>query len=121
MRAMVNLAALGLGETAVWVDGAHPNLWLDLASVADSMDAPLRGLVIHPNPKVDWVGLGVGGVPSITLLSYGGRTAEEGGREPVPDDPRFDPERHFEAYRLVAAYLAYLDQSLLARIQSDPR
>ena len=50
-----------------------------MASVAHSMDAPLRGLVIHPNPQVDRVGLGVGGVPSITLHSYGGRTADEGG------------------------------------------
>lgn len=117
VRAMVNLHALGLGETAAWESRAHDDLWLDLASVARSMDLPLRGsnpadpFPTHADP------FQVEGVPSITIHSYGGSPASRTAVDSHDLGP-IDPDRYVRTFRLVAAYLAYLDQSLAAR---EPR
>jgi hypothetical protein len=115
MRAMVYVRELGRGDPAAWVPHADPDLWLDLASVAVSLDLPLRGAVPRPDPHSGTESLGMLEVPSITLHSVraAGEPAAAGGGD------GFESERYFASYRLLATYLAYLDQSLRARDEGD--
>ena len=115
VRAMVNLLALGLGDTAAWESRAHGDLWLDLASVARSMDLPLRGSNPSPGFPTDADAFRVAEVPSITIHSYGSAGALRFWRPSDKDLGSIDPESYVASFRLVAAYLGYLDQSLTAR------
>jgi hypothetical protein len=114
VRAMVGLRALGFGDTAAWQSRADGELWLDLASVATSMDLPLRGSNPTPRFPTDADAFRVENVPTITIHSYGAAGVPFWARSDE-NLGSIDPESYVASFRLVAAYLGYLDQSLEAR------
>ena len=122
IRAMVNLIALGLGETSAWGDQGDPELFVDLGSVAAAMSLPLRVRNFRPFFYADALQFQMNGVPSITIHSYDQVSyylVSDPTRDNSPD--RIDPDAYLASYRLVAAYLAYLDQSLVARATKQLR
>lgn len=132
IAAMVNLKGLGLGSTAVWTSRADPDLLLDLVSVSNTLDLELRHVDLSRQPErnepddlspwpihADANSFRRYRIPSIVIHSYDRDTArllEQPYRE--HDKSLFDTQAYTESLRLVSVYLAYLDQSLVAR--SEP-
>ena len=116
LRAMVGLLALGQGPLSAWAAHADPDLLLDFASVTRALGLPLRDVSFTGGVPSDAEPFRIWGLPSITLHSH-----DQGSllllRDPTRDRSlaRIDPDRYAESFRLVAVYLAYLDQSLAAR------
>jgi hypothetical protein len=114
IQAIVNLVAIGRGEASAWILHAHPDLLLDLMSVARVMDVRLwesgLGSYEYASKRV------MRGVPTITLHSRDGAIGS-GARPGHSDLAHIDPDSYFSTYRLLATYLGYLDQSL--RIRRD--
>ena len=116
--AVVQLVEFGRGDVTVWADDADPELWLDLASVARALDIPLRGSLPATRLQSDAEGFAMrAGVPVIAL--QGISAAEDAGAEPPGAAGRFDPDLYYGSYRLIAAYLAYLDRRLSARAEGS--
>jgi hypothetical protein len=102
--AMVNLKGFGLGVPSVWASDADPNLKLDLHSVSRSLELPMRRVSLRRN-AADLFSLRKLQIPSILI---GVADLEVG--------------EYLDSFRLVAAYLGYLDQTLVLRrnLQSSP-
>jgi Zn-dependent M28 family amino/carboxypeptidase len=116
IRAMVGLLALGLGPTSAWAAHADPNLWLDLGAVTRALGLPLRDVSFAGGVPSDAEPFRTWGLPSITLHSHD-QDSLALLRDATRDKSlaRVDADRYVESFRLVAVYLAYLDQSLAAR------
>lgn len=129
IAAMVNLKGLGLGSTAVWSSQADPELRLDLISVSHALGVELRHVDLSRKPKREFrddlslwpINADANSfrryrIPSIVIHSYSRETEgllSHTYRE--RDTSRFDRAAYTESLRLVAVYLAYLDQSLAIR------
>jgi aminopeptidase-like protein len=111
IHAMINLECLGLGPPEVWVSRANKRL-LDAYSVVAS--------ILHVEPRgmnVDGVGDDDAhsflnyGVPVLTIHSL---TRETWHILHHPSDKldAIHPDDYYTAYRMTAAYLAYLDAVL---------
>lgn len=103
--AMVSLRGLRLDFPAVWKTQADPNLHLDLYSVSRSIDVPVRHVDFNARRREKWrvpqpIRAPNLGIPSILI-----GVADLGVGE------------YLDSYRLVAAYLSYLDQTLVLRKQ----
>jgi hypothetical protein len=116
--AMVNLKGLGLGETAIWAARADPSLRLDLRSVARSLGLPLREIDFRERVHVqaDVHSFRREGIPTIMIHSF---DLETGILLSQPQRDRslegIRPDAYYDSYRLISAYLAYLDHTLAKR------
>jgi hypothetical protein len=116
--AMIWLDYLGLDQIAAWGSRSDPNLYADFVSAAAAVDVQLvsRDLSgaasIHDHSRAfRWYDIPTLYVHSLTVEN-----------ERVTGDKRFDlyPEdidldAYFDSYRVLAAYLGYLDRTLDAR------
>ncbi len=118
IRAMVGLKALGLSTTATWSTRADDALHQDLYSVSRAMDLPLRHVRFFQNVTIDAKTFRRRGVPTITIHSYDAQSALHLD-EPIRDRhfDKIDFEAYHETARLVAAYLAYLDETMRIRFE----
>ena len=111
IKAFVNLECLGLAPPKVWVHRSTPTLLQDLAQIAKAVSIPVQGVDVdrvgdddtHPflNKKI----------PVISIHSLTQETL------PILHSPRdtikaINTDYFYEAYRLVAFYLKYLDGQL---------
>ncbi|MGH9398099.1 MAG: M28 family metallopeptidase [Terriglobia bacterium] len=111
IRAMVNLECLGMNPAEVWEDHAARPLLASLYRVSHSM-----GIII---PDVDLEGVGRDDAmsfrhrkaPTITIHSLTQDTVRvlHSKRDNISAEHMND---YYQSYRLVAAYLAYLDRTL---------
>jgi hypothetical protein len=111
IRAMVNMDSLGLGPTKVWASRANRRLLNALAAVALSFQLPLEGVNADQIARDDTFPFAAKNVPTISIHSITQPTLEilhtpKDAMAPVklPD--------FYQSYRLLAAYLAYLDETL---------
>jgi hypothetical protein len=107
-RAMVNLDCLGLSPTKVWVNGSNRKLTAMLAGVAKAMKLPLEGANVDTDDSQSFARRKI---PSISIHSLTQETLRI--LHSVRDN--LDAIRggdYYDTYRLVAAYLAYLDTAL---------
>ncbi|HVH17501.1 MAG TPA: M28 family peptidase [Myxococcota bacterium] len=116
IRAMVNLKGLGLGATSVWATQADRNLRQDLHAVAKAMGLPLESVRFFKNVNADSEAFLFWGIPSITVTSY----AKSNARlleNPIRDreTSQIDLPAYYDSARLIALYLAYLDDTLRLR------
>lgn len=116
--AMIWLDYLGLGPTSAWGSRSDPNLFVDFVSTADAVELDLvardfaGGALIHDHSRAfRWYGIPTLYVHSLTIST-----------ERVIGDKKFDmnPETmdvdgYYDSYRLLTAYLGYLDKTLDAR------
>ena len=109
IAAFINLECLGLGETNVWVHRSNPALVKRLAEVAASVHLPLHGV------NVDRIGdddthsffskkIAVISIHSVTQETLGVLHSSRDDLAAVRQDD------YYTTYKLVAFYLAYLDQ-----------
>ena len=116
LRGMVGLLAIGLGPLAAWADHADPELWHDFATVARALGHPLIDVGFEGGMPSDAEPFRMWGLPSITLHSHDDESVAI-LRDATRDRSlaRIDPDHYAASFRLIAAYLAYLDQTLAMR------
>jgi putative aminopeptidase FrvX len=113
LRAFVNLECLGLTSPKVWVRRSTPDLVELLAQIAASLKIPVEGI------NVDQVGdddthpfldkhIPVISVHSVTQQTWGILHSNRDNLDAINSDD------YYNAYRLLAFYLAYLDGKLAA-------
>jgi putative aminopeptidase FrvX len=110
-RAMVNLDTLGLSPTKVWVSRADKRLFELLIRVAASRKLPLEGVNVEQVGSADSESFARLKIPRIAIHSVTQETL------PILHSSRdklaaLNLSDYYDTYRLVAAYLAYLDQVL---------
>jgi Iap family predicted aminopeptidase len=111
IRAMVNMDTLGVSSTKVWQSRADKELSNLLGQLAGSMKSPLAGVNVENIGSTDSEQFRVAGIPAITIHSITQETW------PILHNPRdqfsaIHLDDYYETYRLLAAYLTYLDAKL---------
>jgi Zn-dependent M28 family amino/carboxypeptidase len=114
--AMVNMDSLGLTPTKIWVSHSDPALVSDLAAVAQQSKLPVEGVDVDEVGSSDSESFARRNIPHITIHSVTQDTL------PILHSARdnFDaiqPKDYYDSYRLIAAYLAYLDMKLGNKLQ----
>jgi Zn-dependent M28 family amino/carboxypeptidase len=108
LRAFVNLECLGLGPVKVWIQRATPELVTRLSEVAAAVNIPMQGVNVDNVGDDDSHPFLYARLPVITLQSITQQTL--GILHSMRDQVKaVRPDDYYEAYRLVAFYLAYLD------------
>jgi peptidase M28-like protein len=111
--AMVNLDTLGLGPTEVWASHADKQLLEALALVANSMKLPIAAFNVDGVGTTDSESFAKYKIPRITIHTITQQTwpilhsARDNFSAVKMDD-------YYDTYRLLAAYLAFLDTGLNA-------
>lgn len=110
-RAMINLDCLGLSPTKVWVTISDRALVDALNGVAQGMKLPLDGVNADKVGQADSQSYIRLKIPTITIHSITQETF------PILHSSRdritaIDLDAYYDTYRLMAAYLAYLDVTL---------
>jgi Peptidase family M28 len=109
--AMVNMDSLGLGPTEVWASHADKTLLDLLATIAAATRLPAGTVNVDNVGSADSESFARYHVPRITLHSV---TQETWGILHSPRDRLnvIKMKDYYDSYHLIAAYLAYLDDSL---------
>lgn len=111
LKAMVNLDTLGLSPTKVWATKADPKLLDALASTAAAFNLPLGEFNVDGAGSSDSAPFRKAGIPSMTIHSVTSETWNvlHSSKDTVS---AVNMDDYYGTYRLVAGYLAYLDQAL---------
>lgn len=110
-RAMVNMDTLGLSFTKVWVHRADKDLWRALLTVAASMKLPVGEVNVESVGSTDSESFAGKHIPRITIHSLTQDTLRV-LHSPADNLQALHPDDYYDTYRLIQAYLAYLDQTL---------
>ena len=111
VAAMINMDSLGLGTTEVWATHADKILLDSLSAVAASTKLPVGTMNVDNLGSADSESFAPYHIARITLHSV---TRETWSILHSPND-KLDVVKmkdYYDSYRLIAAYLAYLDDSL---------
>ena len=111
IRAMVNLECLGLNDAEVWADHANPSLLRGLFQTAQALHYPLPIVNVEKVGTDDAESFREGHLPTVTIHSLTQNTVR------ILHSPRdrmsaIDMGYYYENYRLVDAFLSYLDRTL---------
>lgn len=114
IEAMVNFDSLGLGPTEVWASHADKALRDALATVARNSKLPVTVMNPENGATADSESFARYHIPRITLHSVTEQTWS------ILHSPRdkisaIKMDDYYDSYRLIAEYLAYLDESLKPR------
>ena len=110
-EAMINMDSLGLTPTKVWVSHSDATLLSDLEHVAQQFKLPLEGVNVEEVGTADSESFARKKIPRITIHSVTQDTL------PVLHSDRdnmdaIKPKDYYDSYKLIAAYLVYLDANL---------
>ena len=109
--AMVNMDTLGLAPTEVWASHSDPRLNRAIASIARSLNVPLTGVNVEQVGSTDSEQFAERKIPSITIHSLNQENWNAHILHTSKDKlSAMKLDDYYETYRLVAAYIAYLDQ-----------
>ena len=120
--AMVNMDTLGLAPSEIWVSHSDKKLTSALASVASKLKLPVTGVNVERVGSSDGEQFSARKIPRITIHSLTQETYNARILHTSKDRLsaiRFDD--YYQTYRLVAAYIAYLDQFLATPGQGSPK
>jgi len=109
--AMVNLDTLGLGPAEMWVSHSDKRLNGVLAYVASQLHAPVGGVNVEQVGSTDAEQFAERKIPRITIHSLTQETFN--ARIIHTSKDKFSAVRlddYYQTYRLLAAYVAFLDQ-----------
>ena len=111
IRAMINLECLGLGPPEVWVSRANKRLLDEYSVVASILHVPLRGMNVERAGDDDAHSFLNVGIPVLTIhsLTPGNWHILHHASDKLE---AIRPDDYYTAYRMIAAYLAYLDNTL---------
>src|SRR5262249_44926728 len=109
--AMVNMDTLGLAKTKIWVSHSDKKLTGLLSTVARTMKLEVAGVNVERVGSTDAEQFSQRGIPSITIHSL---TQESFNSQILHTSKvKFTAvhlDDYYETYRLVAAYVTYLDR-----------
>ena len=109
--AMVNMDTLGLAPSEVWASHSDKRLSGVLASIAKQLNLPLSGVDVDKIGSSDAESFAERKIPRITIHSLTQETWNAGILHTSKD--KFSALRlddYYQTYRLLAAYIAFLDQ-----------
>ena len=116
--AMVWLDFVGLGDLVAWSSRSDPNLFADIVSAAKALDIDLVSRDLTNAPTIHdmsrafrWFEIPTLYLHSLTLPTE--RVVGDRRWDIYPET--LDREAYFDSYRILAAYLGYLDKTLDAR------
>lgn len=111
ISAMINLDSLAAGPTEIEVERGDKKLIDAMTAVAQSLKLPLSGMDVHAVGRSDSDSFQERRIPSMMVHSITQETLPilHSKRDQL-DAVRWDD--YYNTYRLLAAYLAYLDESL---------
>jgi Iap family predicted aminopeptidase len=111
--AMVNMDTLGLASTEVWASHSDKQLTNALAYLGKLMNQPVRGVNVEQIGSTDSEQFAARKIPSITIHSLTQETWNarilHTRRDKISE---MQLDEYYASYRLIAAYLVYLDQLL---------
>ena len=109
--AMLNLDTLGLSSTKVWVSRSDPVLVTALEALAGAMQLPIDGMNMERVGSADSESFRKRDIPSMTIHSV---TQENLTLLHSRADNLYaiQSEEYYRTYRLISAYLVYLDNVL---------
>ena len=111
VKAMVNLECLGISPTSVWASRADPKLTRALNVIAGNMNLQLKGVDGDQVGMTDSFSFDEIGVPTITIHSLT-RESLSWIHTPMDRLRLIDLNQYYETYRLLAAYIVFLDITL---------
>jgi hypothetical protein len=111
IEGMVNFDSLGLGPTEVWASHADKALLDALASVAAASKLPVAAMNVDNLGTADSESFARYQIPRITLHSVTQRTWSI-LHSPFDKLAAIKMNDYYDSYRLIAEYLAYLDDAL---------
>jgi len=106
LEAMVDLEALGLSPTKIWSQRSDVDLVRDFVTAMYSLKLPGSQIDLSGSLQTDSDSFMDNHIPGITLHSL---TPDNFLGKKASD---FRPNNYFQSYRLIAGYLAFLDQIL---------
>lgn len=110
-KAMVNMDTLGLSFTKVWGDRADKKLLQALAAISSSMKQPLAEVDVENFGSTDSESFADKHIPRITIHSLTRETMDV-LHSPADNLKALRPDDYYDSYRLIQAYLAFLDVEL---------
>jgi hypothetical protein len=119
ISAMINFDTLGLAPTEVWESHADRGLVSALVMIARALNSPISGVNVDNVGESDSESFRDQKIPSMTIHSVTQATwpVLHSSRDTIEQINRKD---YLETYRLMAAYLAYLDDYLDSPPQNQP-
>ena len=109
--AMVNMDTLGLAPTEVWTSHSDKHLIGALGYIAKRLNAPVSGENVEAVGSTDSVQFSDRKIPSITIHSLTQQTYDAGILHTSKDKlSAIRLDDYYQTYRLLSAYLAFLDQ-----------
>ncbi|HSW49475.1 MAG TPA: M28 family peptidase [Bryobacteraceae bacterium] len=111
VKAMLNIESLGLGPTKIWLDQADKNLVSGMARVATSVKVPISGMNLDEATEVDSQPFKDKNIPTIHVHSISAADAKIPGSE-KDTAAALQMDEYGNTYRLLAVYLAFLDNTL---------
>jgi Iap family predicted aminopeptidase len=110
-QAMVNMDTLGLGTTAVWYSHSDPKLVAALAATGKTLSIPIKAVNVEAVGSTDSEQFAKRKIPRITIHSVTQETwSILHSRRDKLSAVKLDD--YYTSYKLIAAYMAYLDQTL---------
>ena len=109
--AMVNMDTLGLAPSEIWASHSDRRLNGVIAYVAKQMNVPITGVNVDQIGSTDSEQFAARGIPSITIHSLTQQTWNAHILHTSKD--KFSAirlEDYYQTYRLLAAYIAFLDR-----------
>jgi hypothetical protein len=111
--AMVNIDALGFSPTKVWTAHSDKDLVHALIVMVYALKLPASQIDIAALGHTDSDPFAARHIPQITIHSLTQQNVTTGALT------QFRPDNYYDTYHLLCGYLAYLDQSLKPRPQSE--
>jgi peptidase M28-like protein len=109
--AMVNMDTLGLAPTEIWTSHSDARLNGVLTNIAKRLNLPVTGVNVEQVGSTDSVQFSARQIPSITIHSLTQQTWNAHILHTNKDKlSAIRLDDYYETYRLLAAYVAFLDQ-----------
>ncbi len=109
--AMVNMDTLGLAPTEVWASHSDRRLNQAIAGIAKALKVPVAGVDVEQVGSTDSEQFAERKIPSITIHSLNQESWDARILHTSKDKlSAMNLDNYYETYRLVAAYVAFLDQ-----------
>ncbi|MGC2530547.1 MAG: M28 family peptidase [Candidatus Acidiferrum sp.] len=116
MDAMVDIDVLGLAPTEFWRSYADSRLVGKLTYLAGQLKLPISAVDLDELGSSDFLEFGALNIPSIMIHSLSQKTWDAHILRTRKDDiSEIHMDDYYQSYRLVAAYLAFLDYSTFKR------
>ena len=111
VKAMIDVEGLGVGQTKVQMEGGDKGLSQKMASIAKSLGIPVAGADSSMVKDSDGKTFTGAKIPVLSVHSLAGNAVRIPGTR-NDNSTAVLPKDYYESYRLISAFLAYLDESL---------